>query len=69
VLLHNVTRSTNSILSRIQVNIANLINVTCDLIATSMIFGRLDCIENTCGEVVRIHHIVQSWWVVELGVG
>ena len=35
---------TNSLLSHIHVNITDLLNIMCSLVATSMILGRLECI-------------------------
>ena len=43
VLFHNVTCYTNSILSRIHVNTIKLCNITCALVATSMILRSLEC--------------------------
>lgn len=39
----NVTHYTKSLLSHIHVNIANLHNITCTLVATCMILERLEC--------------------------
>jgi hypothetical protein len=44
VLFRNVTRYTNSLLSCIHMNIVDLLNITCTLITTCMILGRLGCI-------------------------
>jgi hypothetical protein len=44
VLFHYVTCYTNSLLSCIHVNNAYLLNITCTLVATYMILGRLHCI-------------------------
>ena len=43
VLFHNVTCYTNSLLSHIHVNIANLLNIVCTLVAIAVILGRLEC--------------------------
>jgi hypothetical protein len=43
VLFHNVTRYIDSLLMRIHVNITNLLNLTCTLVATSMVLGRFEC--------------------------
>ena len=51
VLFHNVPCYTNPLLSCIHVNTIYLLNITCILVATSMILGRLECIissENIC---------------------
>jgi hypothetical protein len=56
VLFRNVTRYTNSLLSRIHVNIAHLLNITCILVATCMIARRrLDCI--FCGSPKQSYDI------------
>ena len=44
VLFHNVTCYTNSLLSHIHVNTVELLDVTCILIAISMIWWSLECI-------------------------
>ena len=44
VLFHNVTCSTNSLLSCIQFNTKKLHNITCTLVATSVILHNLECI-------------------------
>ena len=38
-----VTRYINSLLSHIHVNTTDLLNITCTLVATCMIIGRLEC--------------------------
>jgi hypothetical protein len=43
VLFQNITCYTNSLLSHIHVNTANLLNTTCTLVATNVILGRLEC--------------------------
>jgi hypothetical protein len=44
VLFHSVTCYTNYIVSHIHVDIAKLRNITCTLVATSMILWSLECI-------------------------
>ena len=44
VLFHNVTSYTNSIVSCIHVNTTKLRNITCTLVATSVILRSLECI-------------------------
>ena len=44
VLFHNFTCYTSSRLSRVHVNSTNLLDITCILVATGVILGRLDCI-------------------------
>ena len=39
VLFHNVTRYTNPLLSRIQINTTYLLSITCTLVATSVVLG------------------------------
>ena len=46
MLFHYVTCYSNSLLSCIHVNIANLLNITCTLVATCTILGRLEFIYN-----------------------
>ena len=43
VLLHTVKHYTKSPLSCIHVNMANLLNIMCTLVAAGMILGRLEC--------------------------
>jgi hypothetical protein len=42
VLFHSVTCYTNPLLSRIHIDIANLLNITCTLVAIGMILWRLE---------------------------
>ena len=52
MLYHNVTRYTNSLLSCIHGNIANLLNIIYTLVAIDMILERLECITmmQHCGQ-------------------
>ena len=43
VLFYNVTCYTNPLLSCIHVNTTYLLNISCTLVATCMIIGRLEC--------------------------
>ena len=43
VLFHNVKCYIDSLLARIHVNIDDLLTITCTLVATSVILGRLEC--------------------------
>ena len=43
VFFHNVAPYTNSLLSCIHVNTADLLNITCTLVTSSMILGKLEC--------------------------
>ena len=43
VLFHNVTQSTNSLLSYIHVNIAYLLNIIFTFVVIGIILGRLEC--------------------------
>ena len=43
MLFRNITCYINSLLSRIHVNAANLLNITCTLVAVGVILGRLEC--------------------------
>lgn len=43
VLFHDVTCSTDSLLSCAYVNTTNLLNVTCTLVSTCVILGRFEC--------------------------
>ena len=43
MLFCNITCCINSLLSRIHVNTANLLNITCTLVAVGVILGRLEC--------------------------
>ena len=42
-LLHNATCYTSSLLSCIHVNVVDLLNITCTLVASSMMLRRLEC--------------------------
>ena len=44
VLFHNVTCYINSLSSRIHVNTTQVLNITCTLVATSVILWSLECI-------------------------
>ena len=56
MLFHNITCYTNSLLSRIHGNIAYLLNITCTLVATSMILGRLESIDVDCWTLIGPIH-------------
>ena len=61
VLFHNVTCLTNSLLSCIHVNTAHLLDITCTLVTTCMILGRLEC---TCCNIIDCAFIsdMYCWW-------
>jgi hypothetical protein len=52
VFSHNVTCYTNSIEKRIHVNITKLCNITCTLVATSVILRSLRCISLASGYIL-----------------
>jgi hypothetical protein len=55
VLFHNVTRYTNSIVSHIHVNTTELRNITCTLVATSVILRSLEC---TCWHLLDCSSLI-----------
>ena len=79
VLFHSITCYTNSIASRIHVNITKLRNITCTLVATGVILRSLKCtlsprvratlcskVTEHCYEmnsILRIKHFWQGLWL------
>ena len=61
MLFHNVTCYSNSLLFCIHVNTPDLLNMTCTLVATGVILGRLEC---TYLNVAMILHLC---WMDEDG--
>ena len=53
MLFHSVTCYTNPLISRIHVNTTKLCNITCTLVATSVILRSLESIE--CGLIVHVY--------------
>ena len=53
VTFHNVTCYTNSLLACIHFHIADLLNITCTLLATCMILRRLECIDRCKASLPR----------------
>ena len=60
MLFHNVTCYIEYLLSHNHVNIANLLNITCTLVAICMILGRLECIFTS---LVLILLSVSNCWI------
>ena len=61
MLLHNITCYTKYSLSCIHVNTTTILNITCTLVATSMILGRLECNHTTfllTQVSYKDHHVV-----------
>ena len=62
VLFHNITCYTKYLLSCIRVNKVYLFNITCTLVATSMILGRLECISRK-SKLINLYKEGGDSWV------